>query len=127
MNPFQQQDCCQFCPDKRRVQHAGDNAKRIAFRLQEMMESKGRLKHNRSIRESIFHIPVTCSFSGSTCNKFSRYEHDLRQEERNLENILSAFLEELQGLDEKTAQARKGRAFELLRGHYPQAAFLMRK
>ncbi|MGV2885918.1 hypothetical protein [Paenibacillus taichungensis] len=92
-----------------------------------MMDGKGKMSHTRHVRATLFHTSVRCSMSGNSCSKFSQYENDLRMAERELEGIFLAFQEELQGLEEKEAGASKGRAFDLLRGHYPQAASLMRR
>lgn len=127
MHHLHRQFICQVCPDKRKVQHAIDDAKRISYRLRGMMDSRGRMQHTRNVRRALFHTPTHCSTSGNSCNEFSRYENDLCQAERELDETFIAFQEELQGLEEKEACARKGRAFELLRGFYPEAARLMRR
>ncbi|RRJ54633.1 hypothetical protein EHV15_34110 [Paenibacillus oralis] len=127
MQFFYQQMLCQTCPDKRRVQQALDEAKRITNRLREMMDDKSRMLHTQNVRATLFHTPIQCSASENSCNEFSQYENDLRLAVRELEATFLAFQEELQGLEEKKALARKGRAFDLLRGYYPKAACLMRR
>jgi len=123
---FHKRVLCQNCPDLRRVQRASEDAKRISTRLREMMDGKIRLTYNRNGQNRLFQNFVHCKLTGSSCSNFSQKEKELRQAERELEITFSVFLEELKTLDEKEARARKGLAYDLLRGHYPRAVRLLK-
>lgn len=120
-----QQALCQTCSDKRRVQHAVNDAQRITYRLREMMDSKETISCDRTVRERLFYNSAHCSLTGNSCSNFFQYEQELRLVELELEEVFSAFQEELLKLEEEEACSKKWRAFDLLRGHYPQAASLM--
>jgi hypothetical protein len=125
MNPMHKQILCQTCPDKKRAQHAVDDAKRIGRRLQDLMRKQVNGRRRGHYSTSLFHTSVRCGMTGNSCSKFSLYEGELRQAEQELEEVFAALLEHLKENDEKEARSLRHAAFELLRGHYPQAARLV--
>lgn len=126
MNHFNMRLLCQTCSDKRSVNRAVADAKRISLRIMGLMEQQSNLKHRPQVASQLFHASASCRRSGSSCNRMATLEKELRRAEQELDKRFAIFRQYLEGIEEQKACSLRQQAFELLRGHYPQAAQLIK-
>lgn len=125
MNHIQLRLLCQSCSDKRKVRQAESDAKRIVFRLTKLIGHRLELDQSSERYSQYFHSAVHCRMSGSICNQMAVDERKLRIAEEELDRVFSSFMSHLETLEIDQAIVLQRKAFDLLRGHYPQAARIM--